>query len=134
MRIVNQDLNRPRQPNVLPFSASWRCYPGNLSLQPRRQGPGDRAKRTTHRIKGRIMKSITTLLAMALLVAACSPEAKEAKQEVAAPVNCATAKGDIHMLNSVKATVGKEMLEGVTAFIPAGFVIGAVTDTEGDKL
>ena len=30
MRNVNQDLNRLRQPNVLPFSASWRCYPGNL--------------------------------------------------------------------------------------------------------
>jgi hypothetical protein len=27
---VNQDLNRLLQPNVLPFSASWRCYPGNL--------------------------------------------------------------------------------------------------------
>ncbi len=27
---VNQDLNRLRQLNVLPFSASWRCYLGNL--------------------------------------------------------------------------------------------------------
>ena len=24
------DMNRLRQPNLLPFSASWRCYPGNL--------------------------------------------------------------------------------------------------------
>ncbi len=30
MRNVNQDLNRLRQPNLLPFLASWRCYPGNL--------------------------------------------------------------------------------------------------------
>ncbi len=30
MQNANQDPNRPRQPNVLPFSASWRCYPGNL--------------------------------------------------------------------------------------------------------
>ncbi len=30
MQCANQDLNRLRQPNVLPFSTSWRCYPGNL--------------------------------------------------------------------------------------------------------
>ncbi len=32
MQNANQDPNRPRQPNVLPFSASWRCYPGKLRL------------------------------------------------------------------------------------------------------
>ncbi len=30
MQCANQDLNRLRQPNLLPFSASWRCYLGNL--------------------------------------------------------------------------------------------------------
>ena len=30
MQCANQELNRLRQPNVLPFSASQRCYPGNL--------------------------------------------------------------------------------------------------------
>jgi hypothetical protein len=30
MQHANQGPSRPRQPNVLPFSASWRCYPGNL--------------------------------------------------------------------------------------------------------
>ncbi len=29
-RWANQDLNRLRKPNVLPLSAGWRCYPGNL--------------------------------------------------------------------------------------------------------
>ncbi len=29
MQRVNQIPNRLRQPNVLPFSASSRCYPGN---------------------------------------------------------------------------------------------------------
>ncbi len=29
MQHANQELNRLRQPNVLPFSASWKCYPGN---------------------------------------------------------------------------------------------------------
>ncbi len=36
MQCANQDLNRLRQPNLLPFSASWRCYLGNLGLM----GPG----------------------------------------------------------------------------------------------
>jgi hypothetical protein len=36
MRNVNQDLNRLRQPNVLPFSASLRGYPGNLGLNVRK--------------------------------------------------------------------------------------------------
>ncbi len=30
MQRANQDLNRLRQPNVLPFSASGRWYSGNL--------------------------------------------------------------------------------------------------------
>ncbi len=30
MRIVNQDLSRLRQPNLLPFSACLRCYLGNF--------------------------------------------------------------------------------------------------------
>jgi hypothetical protein len=30
MQRANQDLCRLRQPNLLPFSASERCYPGNL--------------------------------------------------------------------------------------------------------
>ncbi len=30
MKNANHDPNRLRQPNVLPFSASWRCYLGNL--------------------------------------------------------------------------------------------------------
>ncbi len=34
MQCANQDLNPLRQPNLLPFSASWRCYPGNLGLGP----------------------------------------------------------------------------------------------------
>ncbi len=32
MQRANQDLSRHRRPNVLPFLACERCYPGNLSL------------------------------------------------------------------------------------------------------
>ncbi len=33
MKNANHDLIHLRQPNVLPFSASWWCYLGNLGLE-----------------------------------------------------------------------------------------------------
>ncbi len=80
------------------------------------------------------MKTPITILVIALAVAACSPQSKEAKQEMAKPVNCATAEGDIRMLEGEKAHVGKEILAGVSSFAPAGFVVGIATGTEGEKL
>ena len=74
------------------------------------------------------------IVGVAILMVACSPQSKEAKQEMAKPVNCATAEGDIRMLESEKAHVGKEMLAGVSSFSPAGFVLGIATGTEGEKL
>ena len=50
------------------------------------------------------------------------------------PVNCATAEGDIRVLESERAHVGEQIFKGVTAIAPAGFVLGMVTGTEGDKL
>lgn len=50
------------------------------------------------------------------------------------PVNCATAEGDIRVLKSEKAHVGEQILKGVTAITPAGFVLGMVTGTEKKKL
>ena len=43
MQCPDQDLNRLRQPNLLPFSASWRCDLGDLGLRcldPRGPQPG----------------------------------------------------------------------------------------------
>jgi hypothetical protein len=50
------------------------------------------------------------------------------------PINCATAEGDIRMLEHEKAHVAKEILAGVTAIFPAGAVIGIITGTETTKL
>ena len=40
MHNANQGLIRLRQPNVVPLSASWRCYPGNLGLSAILEMPG----------------------------------------------------------------------------------------------
>ena len=51
-----------------------------------------------------------------------------------APVDCATAQGDIRVLEAEKPHVAERILEGATAISPAGAVIGILTGTEGTKL
>jgi len=62
------------------------------------------------------------------------PISDEAKRELKQPVNCATAEGDIRILNSEKTHVIEQIARGVTAVTPIGFVSGVVLGTEGDKL
>ena len=69
-----------------------------------------------------------------LLGAACSPISRTAKQELAQPVNCRTAEGDIRVLNHEKAHVEKQVASGIMAVTPAGIVTGVVTGTEVDKI
>ena len=82
------------------------------------------------------MKPITRALVLGLLplAFACSPISKQAKIELARPVDCATAQEDIRMLKSEKASIEKQFLNGVMAVTPAGAAIGILTLTEEDKL
>ncbi len=78
--------------------------------------------------------SWTAVLVLSGVIVACSPVSKDAQRELKQPINCATAHGDIRILENEEAHVGKQILSGVTAITPAGAVIGIVTGTEGDKL
>ena len=49
-------------------------------------------------------------------------------------INCATADGDLRILQSEKANVAQRIAEGATAIYPAGLVVGLLTGTEGTKL
>jgi hypothetical protein len=82
------------------------------------------------------MKSIGLVLVLGLLpmALACSPISKEAKIEMAKPVDCATAPQDLKILKSEKASVEKMFFNGVTGVAPAGAAIGILTLTEKDKL
>ncbi|HEX6013305.1 MAG TPA: hypothetical protein VFY87_16195 [Geminicoccaceae bacterium] len=78
-------------------------------------------------------------LALALcsgLLAACtaSKDVKQVEAQEAAPINCATAEGDIRVLQGEKASVADQLARGVTAIVPAGAVIGLVGGQEGSKL
>ncbi len=73
-------------------------------------------------------------IASIAILTSCSPQSKEAKRQLSQPVNCATAEGDLRVLESEKASVDQQMLQGVTAVAPAGLVMGILSGTEGEKI
>src|SRR5262245_5301964 len=74
-------------------------------------------------------------VAVALLSLGCALMFKEDEQKAKAmPVNCATASGDIRMLQSEKAYLVQQIAMGVTSIYPAGLVLGLLTGTEGTKI
>ena len=50
-----------------------------------------------------------------------------------APVNCATAEGDLRILQSEKTHVAQQIVEGITSLTPAGAALGILTLTETTK-
>jgi hypothetical protein len=81
------------------------------------------------------MYKFIPVICLAIFVAACAaPISKQAKEDLAKPINCATAREDISMLESEKASAAKMAKDGVTGLVPAGAVIGIITFTEKEKL
>ena len=76
------------------------------------------------------MKKTLLVIGMIFLMAACSPVSKQAQQDLAKPVNCATAEGDIRVLNSEKENVGREIAAGVSSIVPVALVANTVTGNE----
>ena len=70
---------------------------------------------------------------MISLVACAVKQQKKVEHEMKQPINCATAKGDIRLLQHEKAHVTQQIAEGVTAIFPAGLVLGVATGTEETK-
>jgi hypothetical protein len=66
----------------------------------------------------------------------CALQQRSVGQQLAhpAPINCATAAGDLRLLQSEKANVVQQIAEGATSIAPAGIVIGELTGTEGTKV
>lgn len=69
-----------------------------------------------------------------LLLTACSPASKQAQQDLAKPINCATAKGDIRALQAEKVNVGREIAAGVTSIVPISLVVNTATGNEKKNL
>ena len=80
------------------------------------------------------MKHWIFVIVTLLLMSGCSPVTKEAKQEMAQPINCATAPGDLRALEAEKAHVGKQIAAGVTSIVPVSLVVNIVKGTEKEHL
>jgi len=82
------------------------------------------------------MKAHVIIVVATLALAGCGSAEKfqKTEQDVAQPVNCATAEGDIRVLENEKAHVEQEMANGVFAFVPAAIVVGLATGTEDERL
>ena len=87
------------------------------------------------------MKAIASAVGICFGVVAatslgCAMQQKQTEQQLnqAGPINCATAPGDLRVLQSEKANVVQRIAEGATSIYPAGLVMGILTGTEGTKL
>ena len=81
------------------------------------------------------MYKFIPIICLLIFVAACSsPISNQAKQDLAASVNCATAREDIRTLENEKASVAKMAKEGVTSVVPVGAALSILTMTEKEKL
>jgi len=83
------------------------------------------------------VSSVLMMLCLVVYVSGCAMSLKEqekkAEQDMKKPVNCATAEGDIRVLESEKVHAAQQITAGITAIVPVGLVAGAVTGTEGTK-
>ena len=71
---------------------------------------------------------------LATFVSGCAvTEKKDAAAAQAMPVNCATATGDLRVLNNEKASTAAKIGNGISMIAPIGLVAGLVTGTEKTK-
>ena len=86
-------------------------------------------------MKSRVcLTTVACGFAVATLAAGCAMQEKQTMESLDQPINCATAEGDIRVLQSEKAHVAQRIVSGATAVAPAGIVLGVLTGTEGTKL
>jgi hypothetical protein len=78
-------------------------------------------------------KKWLSLAVLCLVFSSCRSISEEAKEEIAKPVDCSTAQQDIAILQSEKASVEKQILDGVTMATPAGLALTILSGELKDK-
>ncbi len=77
------------------------------------------------------MKTNLILACLVTLAAGCaSPITKQDQASMAKPINCATATGDLRVLQSEKAHVTKEIANGVSSIVPIGLLVNLADGQE----
>ncbi len=92
------------------------------------------------------MNKIAVILSLglvAVLLGGCSSQknsspmpsiSDETKAELARPVNCRTAQSDIAILESERASTGRQILSGVRAVMPVAAVVGLLSGDYNDRV
>jgi hypothetical protein len=70
---------------------------------------------------------------LVMLSGCAMEEKKDAAAAQAMPISCATAPGDLRVLNSEKASTASKIGNGISMVAPIGLVAGLVTGTEKTK-
>ena len=79
------------------------------------------------------ISQLSLTLAMTLLSVSCQTISDEAKNNLAKPVNCSTARQDIAALEKDKASTAKKALAGASAATPPGAVMTLLSRQAKDK-
>jgi hypothetical protein len=118
------------------YESSHRGSGLRIAAKNRSSLKGEREKlfyRKNHEGSSSMKKRIITVVAL-ISLAGCAIQERRVEQSLTQPINCATSEGDIRVLESEKAHVGRQIVAGVTSIAPAGIVLGLVTGTTGTKL
>jgi len=86
------------------------------------------------RRRAEITRTVAIAALCGLLSLGCAMHQKQVERSLDEPIDCSTAEGDIRVLQSEKAHVEEQILEGATAITPAGAVLGLLTGTERTKM
>jgi hypothetical protein len=74
------------------------------------------------------------VVGLATATAGCEMQQKKTTEQVKTmPVNCATADGDLRMLEGEKRSTAQKVSAGVRLVVPIGLVAGLVAGTTGTK-
>jgi hypothetical protein len=84
-------------------------------------------------IKANLFGAGLCAFGLVLLSGCAMQEKKEAAAAQAMPINCASAPGDLRVLNSEKASTASKIGNGISMVAPIGLVEGLVTGTEKTK-
>ncbi len=81
------------------------------------------------------MKNIALVTLLCMFISSCALHREQVEDDIkeSPGVNCASAKGDLKILEDEKVGLVGQIASGVTMIVPAGLVIGILTGTIDNK-
>jgi hypothetical protein len=86
------------------------------------------------RLKMKYIMLTSIFFSLVISLPVLAVDTKEVQEDLARPINCPTAEGDIRVLKSEKAHVGKKIAAGVESIAPPSLVFHLIKHTEDDQI